>query len=109
MSSSQSAPFANGTAVIPLGAGAGLAWHEIALSFFAVDGVTPYPGAVTGSATMSAIGAFSDVEEAGANPLDLATQRRWAPFMSGVRQISVTVAGAPADARCVATVTTSST
>jgi hypothetical protein len=101
----QSAPFLNGTAVIAMGADSVLAWHEIALSFQTANGL-PY-GAVTGSATMTATGAFADLPEAGANALDLTAQRRWAPFMSGVSEIAITVTGAPADAYCVATVTTS--
>lgn len=101
----KSDPFQNGTYVIPLGTDNVVAWHEIALSFQKADG-SPY-GAVTGSATMSAMGTGSDLAEVGANPLDLATERRWAPFMSGVREVSITVTGAPADAYCVASVTTS--
>jgi hypothetical protein len=106
MASHQSGPFTNATATIEMGSDAALAWHEIALSFTKASG-EPY-GALTGSATMTATGAFSDLPEAGANPLDLATQRRWAPFLSGVREVTVTVTGTPADAICVATVTTSS-
>lgn len=99
----QSAPFTNGTATILMGNESELRWHEIALSFQAANGIEYGP--VTGSATMSAIGAFADLPEAGANPLDLTTQRRWAPFMSAVKSVSVTVTGAPANAFCVATVT----
>lgn len=79
-----------------------LVWHEIALSFQKSDG-TPY-GALTGSAAMSAVGVGSDLEQDGSNPLDLSTQRRWAPFMSAIGQLSITVAGIPADAFCIATV-----
>lgn len=101
----QSEPFQNGTAVLELGDQWPIAWHEIALSFFKQDG-TPYTAAMTGSATMTATGAFADKPEAGANPLDLATQRRWAPFMSGIKEVSVTTTGMPADAYCVATLLT---
>jgi hypothetical protein len=100
----QSTPFQNGSATIQMRGDDTLAWHELSLSFQKAD-TTPY-GAVTGSATMSVIGTGSDLEEAGANPLDLATQRRWAPFLSGISQVTVTVTGAPADAFCVATIAT---
>lgn len=105
MSVHKSIPFANGTMVIDMGLDTEIAWHEIALSFQTTAGL-PF-GAVTGTATMTATGTHADLAEAGANSLDLASQRRWAPFLSGVKQVSVTVAGAPAGARCVATVTTS--
>lgn len=100
----KSIPFANGTMVIDMGLDTDIAWHEIALSFQTTAGL-PF-GAVTGTATMAATGTYADLAEVGANPLDLTAQRRWAPFMSGVKSVSVTVAGAPAGARCVATVTT---
>lgn len=100
----QTDPFQNGTASVLMEGDAVLAWHEIAMSFKKADG-TDY-GAVTGTATMAVVGAFSDLPEAGANPLDLTTQRRWAPFMSGVKEVSVTVTGAPADAYCVVSVLT---
>jgi hypothetical protein len=102
----QSQPFQNGTATIDVGAEATLSWHEVALTFQMADG-TPYLGTMAGSATIEAMGAFADVWEPGANPLDLTTERRWAPFLSGVRGIRITVTGAPTDAYCVATVASS--
>lgn len=102
----QSEPFQNATAVLELDDQWPIAWHEIALSFVKADG-TPYTAAVTGSATMTATGFGADKAEAGANPLDLSTQRRWAPFMSGIKEITVTTTGMPADAYCIVTLLTS--
>lgn len=93
--------------VITMGTDAALQWHEIALTFYDADGVTPYSGSLPldGTATMEAVGAFSDLAEAGANPLTLATERRWAPFLSGVKSVTVTLVGTVAGAYCIATVT----
>lgn len=93
-------------AVINMGTDSGLMWHEIALAFYNADG-TPYTGSLplAGTATMEAVGAFSDLPESGANPLTLATERRWAPFLSGVKSVTVTLVDTVAEAYCIATVT----
>jgi hypothetical protein len=101
----QSQPFQNGTATIDIGVRYLPCWNEVSLSFQKADG-TPYTGAMTGSATIEAMGSFADVWEQGANPLDLTTERRWAPFLSGIQAVRITVTGAPADAYCVATLAT---
>lgn len=98
-----STPFLNGETIIPMDDQAWLTWREVALSFQKADG-TPYTDAVTGAATIEIQGAYADVWEDGQNPLDLATDRRWAPFLTGLSQVKVTVTGAPSDAYCVVTV-----